>query len=132
MNKYYTTEKHSDWVDENQNYRLDVDTDKVFAKAILSGPSSNSSKDFFLNQKGTIVPSYYKYYVRTYPNRKLYDPVPLYGISDNKNSFIDKVCKSENVYRETTEIVFNQYLLYLRTESPQHYTKAQRELNDQR
>lgn len=132
MNKYYTTEKYSSWVDENNNYRVDTDSDKVFAKAVLSGPGSNTSNNFYINQKGTIVPSYYKYYVRTYPNRKLYDPVPLYSISDNKNSFIDKVCRSENVYRETTEAVFNMYLSYLQTESPQYYTKAQRELNDQR
>ena len=96
--------------------------DKVYAKAIQSGLGKDVTKR---------TPSYYKYYVRTYPNKKLYDPVPLYSVSDNKNSFIDKVCKSENVYRETTESTFNKYLLYLKTESPQHYNQAQRELRDQ-
>lgn len=122
MNKYYTTEQYSSWTDENNHYRLDIDNDKVFAKAVLAGLTKDITKR---------EASYYKYYVRVYPNRKLYDPVPLYSVGDRKNSFIDKVCKSENTYKETTELVFNQYLLYLQTESPQHYTKAQRELSNQ-
>jgi hypothetical protein len=121
MNRYYTTFSHNEFVDEEDNFRIKTDNDKVFAKAVQSGLTRD------VTQRN---PSYYKYYVRTYPNKKLYDPVPLYSVSDNKTSFIDKICKSENIYKEVTESVFNMYLMYLKTESPQWYNKAQRELSN--
>jgi hypothetical protein len=43
---------------------------------------------------------------------------------------LDKVCKSTNGYKEVTESIFNMYLSYLRTQNPQWYNKAQRELNN--
>ena len=122
MNRYYTTSDHSEWTDQDGNFRTDIDGDKVYAKAVQSGLGRD------VTQRN---PSYYKYYVRTYPNKKLYDPVPLYSVSDNKNSFVDKICKSENVYKETTERVFNMYLSYLKTEIPHTYNQAERELRNQ-
>lgn len=121
MNKYFTTHQYSEFTDDDSNYRLKLDNSKVFAKAIQSGLGKDVTKR---------SPSYYKYYVRVYPNKKLYDPIPIYSISDNKSSFIDKICKSENTYKEVTESIFNMYLMYLKTENSQWYNQTQREINN--
>ena len=118
MNNYYTTDQYKDFVDDNENCRRKVDDNKVFAKSVKSGYSTDIRES---------SPRYNKYYIRVHPNRKLYDPFPLYSVSDNKNSFVDKICKSENVYKEVTESVFNMYLNYLKTENVQWFNRAQRE-----
>lgn len=118
MNNYYTTLQYQEFVDDNDNSRTNSDSDKVFAKTIMSGYSKNVTEK---------TPKYNKYYIRISPNKKLYDPFPKYSVSDNKASFIDKVCKSNNLYKEVPESVFNMYLNYLRTENVQWYNKAQRE-----
>lgn len=118
MNNYYTTLQYQDFIDDNNNACRKIDDDKVFAKSLKKGYSRNIAQ---------LSPMYNKFYIRTYPNKKLYDPFPIYSVSDNKNSFVDKICKSENTYREVTESVFNMYLNYLRTENVQWYNKAQRE-----
>ena len=118
MNNYYTTLQYQEFLDDDENSRTQSDGDKVFAKSVKSG----YSKD--ITHKN---PKYNKYYVRISPNKKLYDPFPKYSVSDNKASFIDKVCKSNNSYREVPESIFNMYLSYLRTENVQWYNKAQRE-----
>lgn len=115
---YYTTLQYEEYKDENENSLRKVDDNKVFAKSIKRGYSKDITKS---------APIYNKFYIKVYPNKKLYDPFPLYSVSDNKTSFIDKVCKSENTYKEVTESVFNMYLNYLKTENIQWLNKAQRE-----
>lgn len=119
--KFYTTLQYQEFVDENENYRTSTDNSKVFAKALKAGLSKHMT-----NQS----PMYNKYYVRVTAGKKLYDPFPKYSTSDNRGSFIDKICKSENVYKEVPESVFNMYLNYLRTENAQWFTKAQREISN--
>jgi len=118
MNKYYTTLQYQEYQDDDENSCRHTDDSRVFAKILKNGQSKDITKS---------GPMYDKFYIRTYPNKKLYDPFPKYSITDHKNSFVDKICKSENVYRQVTERVFNMYLNFLRTESVQWYTKAQRE-----
>lgn len=118
MNNYYTTLQYQEFSDDNENSCRKIDDSKVFAKSIKSGYSTN------ITEKN---PRYNKYYIRVYPNKKLYDPFPLYSIGDNKTSFVDKICKSENTYKEVPESVFVLYLNYLRSENTQWYNKAQRE-----
>lgn len=118
MNKYYTTLQYQEFLDDNDNCCRKIDDSKVFAKAIKAGYSTDITEK---------APRYNKYYIRVYPNKKLYDPFPLYSIGDSKASFVEKVCKSENTYKEVPESVFNMYLNYLRSENTQWYNKAQRE-----
>lgn len=121
MNKYYTTLQYQEYQDEDENYCRNTDDSKVFAKVLKTGQSKHIT-----NFTGL----YNKFYIRVYPDKKLYDPFPKYSITDHKNSFVDKICKSENVYKQVTERVFNMYLNFLKTESFQWYTKAQRETSN--
>jgi hypothetical protein len=118
MNNYYTTSQYSEFIDSSEHYKRKQDDNKVFAKSTISGYSTD------IRDK---TPKHTKYYIRTYPNKKLYDPFPLYSISDNKNSFVDRICKGDNSYKEVTESIFNMYLNYLQSENTQWYNKAQRE-----
>lgn len=118
MNNYYTTGQYQEFIDDNDNYHRKIDDSKVFAKSVKRGYSTDIKES---------SPLYNKYYIKVYPNKKLYDPFPLYSIGDTKNSFVDKICKSENLYKEVTESVFNMYLNYLKSESVQWFNKAQRE-----
>jgi len=120
---YYTTLQYQEFVDDQQNARRKNDGDKVFAKTVRSG----LVKD--VRQRDV---KHNKYYVRVEQNKKLYDPFPLYSVSDNKNSFVDKICRPNNLYKEVTESIFNMYLSYLKTENPQWYKKTQRELSNLR
>jgi hypothetical protein len=119
--KFYTTLQYQEYIDDDDNSRSSVENNKVFAKAIKSGLSRD------INKGG---PTHYKFYIRIFPNQKLYDPFPKYSISDNKNSFVDKICRSETAYKEVPESIFNIYLNYLKTENAQWYYKAQREVTN--
>lgn len=121
--RFYTTLQYQEFTDEDDNSRLPVENNKVFAKAIKSGFSRD------INKSG---PTHYKFYIRVFPNQKLYDPFPKYSVSDNKNSFVDKVCRSETAYKEVPESIFNMYLNYLRSENSQWYHQAQREVSNSR
>lgn len=117
--KYYTTLQYQEFVDDNDNSLTSTETNKVFAKAVKSGFSRD------ITQGG---PTHYKYYVRVYPNKTPYDPFPKYSVSDNKSSFVDKVCKSETSYREVTESIFQMYLSFLRTENSQWLNATKKEM----
>lgn len=117
--KYYTTLQHQEFTDENECYRLNKDGDKVFAKAIKFGMSKNITKS---------DPVQFRYYVRANSKKQLFDPFPRYSISDNKSSFIDKVCKGENNFVEVTQSVFDKYVNFLSTENNQWLIRAQREI----
>jgi hypothetical protein len=121
MNKFYTTNQYEEFADEDNNScRLEEDQ-KTFAKILQVGFSQNMKER---------TPKYNKYFIRTNSNKDLYDPFPLYSISDNKASFVNKVCKTNETYKEVTESIFNLYLNYLRTENAQWYNKAKREVKN--
>jgi hypothetical protein len=121
MSNFYTTLQYQEFVDDQENSMVKNEGAKVFAKSVKAGYSKDITNT---------NPKYNRYYVRIEANKKLYDPFPKYSVSDNRASFIDKVCKSNNSYKEVTESVFNMYLNYLRTENVQWYNKAQRELTN--
>lgn len=121
--KFYTTLQYQEFIDDEENYRTSTENTRVFAKAVKSGLSRD------VNVRG---PVHYKYYIRVFPNKKLYDPFPKYSSSDNKNSFIDKVCRSETGYQEVPYSVFEKYLNFLKTESNQWLTSAQKEASNLR
>jgi hypothetical protein len=117
--KYYTTFQYQEFTDDDEFYRVNKDGDKVFAKVIKSGLSRDMKNS---------NPAQYKYYVRGNNGKKLFDPFPKYSISDNKGSFLDKVCKGEQQFIEVTKSVFEKYITFLKTESNQYFISAQREI----
>jgi hypothetical protein len=119
--KFYTSYQHKEFVDEDDNYRIKSDNNKVFAKCSRTGLSRNMEK------KG---PQHYKYYIRCYANKTAFDPFPKYTVSDNKNSFIDKICRPETSYREVNQSVFNNYLNFLKTENAQWYNRVNKDMKD--
>lgn len=121
--KFYTTLQYQEFIDDNENYCSSSESNKVFAKATKSGYSKH------MTEKN---PIFYKFFVRVSQGKQLYDPFPKYSLSDNRGSFIDKVCKDNNPYKEVPEPIFNMYLNYLKTENVMWLNKAQREMNNYR
>lgn len=121
--RFYTTLQYQDYMDDDENSRSSTENSTVFAKAVKSGLSRDMSK---------MGSQHFKYYVRCAANKTLYDPFPKYSTSDNKQSFIDKVCRPETSYKEVTLSIFDKYLNYLKTENNQWLKSAQKELNDAR
>jgi hypothetical protein len=119
--RLYTSFQYQEFVDDQENYRLSTEGNKVFAKATKSGLSRD------INNKG---PKHFKYYIKCYANKKPFDPFPKYSVSDNKNSFIDKVCRAETSYREVNQSIFDKYLNFLKTENNQWLNQCQRELDN--
>lgn len=117
--KYYTTFQYQEFTDDDEFYRLSKDGDKVFAKVIKGGLSRDMKNP---------NPAQYKYYVRGNNGKKLFDPFPKYSVSDNKSSFLDKVCKSDHQFIEVTKSVFEKYITFLKTEINQYLISAQREI----
>lgn len=117
--KYYTTVGNSEYTDDDGFYRIDNDSDKVFAKAVKEVKSKN------ILQKS---PNYYKYYVRTDSGKNLYDPAVSHSIKNNRVSFLDKIKNNGSSFMEVNQSVFNKYINYLRTEHSQWLTEAKREL----
>jgi hypothetical protein len=116
--KYYTTHQYHEFIDNEESYRLHKNGNKVFAKAV----DERLTRDI----RSNIVQT--KYYVRGINGKKLFDPFPKYSISDNKSSFIDKVCKDDHNFLEVTKSIFDKYITFLNTESRQYFTTAQREI----
>lgn len=117
--KYYTLLSNKDYVDDDGFPRLNVDSNKVFAKAIKEVKSKN-----ILERS----PSHFRYYVRIEPNKSLHDPLVKHTVTSNKHSFVDKVCKSENSFMEVNQSVFDKYINYLKTENNRWLTEAIREV----
>lgn len=118
--KFYTKKGEESFLDNDKNYRLSVDSPQVYAKAIRKRMSKH-----FTNNKNLA----YSFFIKTDPNKNLYNPLDLYTIEPKlKKSFINKVCKSELVFTEVTESVFNKYLTFLRTENIKWLSEAQREI----
>ena len=116
--KYYTTLQYQEFVDEDECSRVSKDSDKVFAKSIPERlPKDNGSK----------IPQT-KYYVRGTNGKNLFVPFPKYSVSDNKSSFVDKVCKGDQRFLEVTKSVFDKYINFLKTENRQYFNAAQKEI----
>lgn len=117
--EYYTINIHSQFVDDNGFPRCEENCDKVFAKAVKEAYSKDILKRSPIN---------YKFYIKIEPNKKLHNPFPNYSITKVKNSFIDKVCKSENAFLEVNQQTFDKYINFLKTENIKWLTEAEREI----
>lgn len=117
---YFTSKGNEKFLDENSNPRLDKDGPTVYAKAIKDKKSRQITKD---------VPVGYSYYIKTEPNKKIFDPTVLHSVEPKvQKSFLNKTCKSELVFTEVTQSIFDQYVSFLRTGNSLWLNKAQREI----
>jgi hypothetical protein len=117
QNQYYTTLQYQEYEDEYENSLRNKDDDKVFAKELVAGLNRDVRE---------VNPTNTKYYIR-FDGKNPHDPFPLYTINTDKRSYIDKVCKSTNTYKQVTKDIFDLYLTYLKTENPRYYKSVQRE-----
>lgn len=118
--RFYSKKGDADYTDENNNPRLVVENSKVCAKA---------TKDRLGKNIGQNPRVSFSYYIKTTPNKTLYNPIERYTIEPNmKGNFIDKICKQELVYTEVSESIFSKYLMFLQTENIKWLKEAQREI----
>jgi hypothetical protein len=118
--KFYTKKGEESFVDEDKNFRSSIESSQVYAKAIRKRLSKN-----FAGNKNLA----YAFYIKSDPSRNLFNPIDLHTIEPKmKKSFINKVCKTELVFTEVTESIFNKYLTFLRTENIKWLQDAQREI----
>jgi hypothetical protein len=115
--RLYTLNGQEAYLDEGGFPRVSMDTDKVFAKAIKNKKSKTFGGDY-----------QYRFYIKTDPNKKVFNPIELYSIQKANPSFLNKVCKSETVFTEVSESIFNQYINFLKTRQTQWLNSTQREL----
>lgn len=67
-----------------------------------------------------------KYLIRLDPNGKLFNPFSIYG--ENKNrTFLDRICRSNQKFKEVSEKVANLYLKFLEKQNIALLTNAERE-----
>jgi hypothetical protein len=118
--RLYTKAGDQDFIDDNNNPRLNEENDRVYAKAVKDKPSKDITNK---------SPKGFTYYIKADPNKNLYNPTELYSVqSKTPKSFLNKVCKSELRFLEVSESIFNKYINFLKTENTQWLTNAQREV----
>lgn len=116
--KLYTLSGSESFVDEDGFPRLDTENCMVFAKAIQNKPSKNFDNT-----------NYYRFYIKTNPNRIIHNPIETYSIKNKDNmSFLNKVCKTETIFTEVPQSIFDQYINFLKTKNTRWLESAQREL----
>lgn len=108
--KLYTLIGFEDFVDDTGLAQISSETsEKVFAKEIL-------------RKDGTT-----KFMVKLSNNGKIFNPVSIYGIEEN-NSFLNRVCRSNNKFREVNEKTFSWYLKFLNSKNIAWLHNAEREM----
>lgn len=116
---YFTNKGNETFVDDKDNPRVNEDGPLVYAKAIRN----KKSKSFNNTELG------YSYYIKTDPNKKIYDPTILQSVEPKiKKSFLNSTCKSDLVFTPVTQSIFNQYVNFLRTGNSLWLNQAQREI----
>lgn len=117
---FYTISDYHESIDDQGNYLVNNDSDKVYAKAVKESKGKN------ILEKN---PRYYKYYIKLSPDKTLYDPFPKYT-STSKPSFVNKICKAENNFIEVNQSTFNKYVAFLRTQNTKWLNDAKRDYKD--
>lgn len=97
-----------DFVDNNNNPRLKSESDKkVVAKKIHREDGST------------------RYSIK-YDNGKFVNPISIYG-SKQDSTFLDRICKSNDRFKDVNLKVFDMYLRFLRTKNTAWLNNAERE-----
>lgn len=108
-NIYYTLFGRHDYIDDEQNPRLNSETDEAFAKTVIANNKT-------------------KFFIKTGLYGKVYNPIGLY--SENTHSkFLHKSGKPAWNFKEVNSKVFNMYVSFLRTKNLAWLNNAERELS---
>ena len=117
---FYCLIGQEDFSDSEQLPRSKEDDSKVCAKRI----QNKKSKHF---EGGTIG---YRYYIKISPELILFNPIKLNSSVKDKPKFhhINKICKSEWIFKEVDFSIFNKYLNFLKTSDIKWLKDAERQL----
>lgn len=108
--KLFTIIGQEDFTDEQGSPCLEKNsTDTVFAKQTIRQDGSN------------------KYMIRLSSNGKLFNPLSIYGIEQDK-SFLNRVCRSNKKFKEVNEKAFDWYIRFLKTKNMAWLNNAEREI----
>jgi len=119
--QYYCNFGIEDYIDDNGYARLNTLTKDVVAKAVCN----KKSKHFTDNL------SYYRYYVKMSPNMELFNPIKIHSTENNNKqefTYINKVCKGTWDFKEVDKLIFDQYLLFLKTKNLKTFKDIQRQI----
>ena len=105
--EYFTVSGLEDYLDINNNPRVtSLEDNKILAKKVTREDNST------------------KYSIKIYSNGKIYNPVSMYV---DKESFLDKVCRGSEKFKEVNFKIFNMYIHFLRTKNLAWINNAERE-----
>jgi hypothetical protein len=110
VDEFYCVRGQEDFLDSNNNPRCNNEnSNNVLAKKIV-------------RDDGAI-----KYSLKLDNNGKIFNPISIYG-STKISSFLDRVCRSQNKYKEVNLKAFNMYLSFLKTKNIAWLHNAEREI----
>lgn len=108
-NEFYSSMGSHDYLDTNNCPRITQENDKrVLAKKII-------------REDGSI-----KYSIKLTNSGKMQNPISMYGI-EKDNSFLDRVCRSNDRFKEVNYKVFDLYVNFLKTKNIAWLHNAERE-----
>jgi len=108
LNEFYSTIGNEDFIDKNNNPRVSNENDtRVIAKKIYR---DDGSLRFSIKCDGG----------------KFVNPFSIYG-SKKDNTFLDRVCKSNDKFKEVNLKVFDMYIKFLKTKNTAWLNNAERE-----
>lgn len=119
ISKFYTLIGYENFIDEDGFPRSSIEDSSVCARAIKNKQGKKFNSDI-----------QYRFYIKTDPNKNIYNPIEIYSSIKDKqsNSFLNKICKAEQVFTEVTPQVFGLYINFLKTKNIRWLNEAQREL----
>lgn len=118
--RYYVKKGDENYIDDNDNYRVEKDSDLVCAKAIKNKLAKSFRQS---NVKD------YSFFIRTTPNKTIYNPFQKHTIEKNlPTNYIDQICKKETLFTQVSASIFNKYLEFLRSGSNKKLQDIQREI----
>lgn len=107
---FYTVVGMEDFLDEDHNPRLSNSDDvKVFAKKIVREDNS------------------VRYSIKIDNRGKAYNPISIYG-KETDNNFLDRVCRSNDRFKDVGSKAFYFYLKFLRTKNVAWLHNTEREM----
>lgn len=108
--EYYTIIGSEDFLDHNKNPRCYEESSKnVLAKKIYRTTDS------------------VRYSIKIDNNGKIFNPLSIYG-DVKQTSFLDRVCRAQNKYKDVNYKAFEMYLQFLKTKNLAWLHNAEREV----
>jgi hypothetical protein len=108
-NEFYSSMGSQDYLDDQNYPRISKENDKrILAKKIT-------------REDGSI-----KYSVKLTNNGKMQNPLSMYGV-EKDTTFLDRVCRSNDKFKEVNYKVFNLYINFLKTKNIAWLHNAERE-----